>query len=274
MRAYEHTIEVSRRMDECVSIIHNGDEHIGSNAVDEKLQIDVVDRVAEDDNCYWVTTGDMCELILYGDPRFEHNAVPKWFTFSMMSDPAKYQVLRYNDIYGRIADKCLATVEGNHEFSMAKHFSRDIYRELNDTLGIPQERRLGTGGFLRLRFMSNGKCIWRPTFYLHHGVSGGRSKSAILLELEKLPKAYEADFYCVGHAHKRVAAQDERILMDSATGRITRRKVFYSATGSYMSGVTEDSRGHYPERRGMYPQGIGPNEFHLYPNRKIARLII
>lgn len=274
MRSYEHTINVSRKNHECISLIHNGDEHIGNVAVDEGLQRRVVERAKEDDKCYWFTTGDCCEFIMRGDPRFESGRMPDWFTFGMMADPARYQILHYNDIYKPVADKCLATIEGNHEYSISKHFERDVYREQNDVMGIPLERRLGTGGFLRLRFVSHGKTVWRPTLFLHHGTAGGKTKASILLQLETLPRSYEADIYCVGHAHKKVVAEDEHISMDRITNRVLRRKIYYSATGSYMAGITEELRGQYPERKLMYPQGLGPVEFQFYPNIKQVRVVL
>lgn len=274
MRTYEHTIEIGRSLDECVTVIHNGDEHIGSPESDEGLQERVVKRILDDDKCYWVTTGDNCEFIQRNDPRFEDGMVPSWFTFEMLPDPVRHQIARYGEIYSPIKEKCLANVIGNHEFAIMKHNIRDVYTDIGDALSLPEERRLGTHGFLRLRFISYGKVFWRVVIYMHHATTAGRTKSAIVNQLERLPQGFHADVYCVGHAHKKVAFDDEYAAMDPSTGRAVLRKRYYSATGSYVRGVSDRRNGTYAERALLYPQGLGPVELKFYPNRKEIRMII
>jgi len=275
MKAFQFTIEMtSRALTDAYTILHNGDEHIGAKNSDEKLQRYVVDRVKNDNQCWWITSGDPCEYIQRNDPRFESGNIPDWFTFGMMSDPVKYQIQRYTDIYSPIGDKCLASTLGNHDFSLMKYNSRDVYTELWDSMKLPKERRFGIDGFLRLRFVYAGKVFWKQTIYIHHGVAGGRNKSAIMNELERMPQLAEADVYCLGHAHKKIVSSDEYSAMDSVTNRIVRRRRYYSATGSYVSGVSQDDEiGSWAERMHFYPQALGPIEIKFYPNAKKVEML-
>lgn len=274
MRTYEHTIETDRAEGTYFSIVHSSDAHIGAGNIDETLAQKVVKRIKEDDHCYWIETGDCCELITRTDPRFEAGDAPPWFDITMLRDPVKHQVARYAQIFGPVADKCLAIVSGNHEDSIHKHHDRDVYEEICDSMGLPTERRFGSGGFLRLRFVSGEKVYWRVTLFLHHGTASGKSKASVINELDKLPKAYQADVYCVGHAHKKVAFTDGRAKMDDVTGRLVVDKVAYSAAGSYMLSITEHANGRYNERKLMYPQDRGPVEIRLYPNIKDIRVVL
>ena len=274
MRAYEYTVEVGRGQNDFVTFIHTSDAHVGAFNTDEELMENVVKRIRDDPNCYWWDTGDTCELITLSDPRFEAGQVPAWFNFEMLRDPVKAQTQRFADIFSPIKDKCLATVSGNHEHTIKKYHERDVYNEIWDKTGVTEAHRLGLAGFLRLRFTSGDKVIWRVTVFLHHGTAGGATKSAIVRQLEGLPKAYNADIYCMGHAHKKVAFSDKRVSMDDNTGRVVSSKVFYSAAGSYMIGVVDGEDGHYNERRALYPQDSGPVELRIYPNIKDIKVIL
>jgi hypothetical protein len=274
MRTYEYTIELGRAQSDYVSFVHTSDEHVGAFNTDESLMQRVVTRIKDDPQCYWWDTGDTCELITMSDPRFEAGQMPGWFTFDMLRDPVKAETDRFASIFRPVSSRCLASVSGNHEHSIQKYSERDVYNEVWEKVGLPQERRLGQAGFLRLRFVSGEKVLWRVTVFMHHGTAGGNTKSSIMRQLESLPKAYNADIYCMGHSHKKVASSDQRVSMDDTTGRVSINKVYYSAAGSYMLGAVTDADGHYSERRLLYPQDAGPVEIRIYPNAKDIKVIL
>jgi predicted phosphodiesterase len=275
MKAYEFTIEMdSRSLDDCYVFIHNSDAHTGNAHSDEKLQEEVVKRIVNDRKCWWWDTGDALECIQGNDPRFENGDVPEWFDFKMMSDPVKHQKQRHQEIWSPAIDKCLATVMGNHEFAIQKHSYRTVYNDLWEEMGLPEHRRFGINGILRLRFMFADRVFWRQDVYLFHGTANGKGKSGILNELERLPMSHQADVYCLGHAHKRVVSMDEYSVMDHSTNRVMRRNRHYSAAGAYLVGITDTENGQWSERRGFYPQGIGPVEIKFYPNRKEIRMVL
>lgn len=272
MKATEYTIEVGRSRDEVVSVVHMGDEHVGGN-IDEKLLLEVVERI-KGPHTYWFTTGDCIESITPDDRRFEVGNFPDWFTIKMVADPVKYEVEHYADIFSPIADKCMAALFGNHEFTVISKQDRDVYNDLWKSVGVPKERLLGPIGFLRLRFVSSGKVIWRPTIFMTHGNANGRKKGSVVNQLEGYPKAFGADVYACGHAHKKVAFKDTRVSMDPNTGRPISETVAYSATGSFLNSTSDSDHGQYNERKTLYPQAYGPVEMHFYPNRKEIKLVL
>jgi hypothetical protein len=274
MKAYELVINMSSRsLDDCYTFIHDADNHIGSKNADEDLQIKVVKRIKEDPQCWWFNTGDTCEFIQRNDPRFETGNVPSWFDFKMMSDPVRHQIRRFVDIHKPVSDRCVGSVFGNHEFALMKYNSRNVYSDLWDEMELPEERKLGINGFIRLKFMYLDKVYWKQDIYLHHGSASGRMKASAVTELEKLPMGVKADIYCIGHSHKKIAFSDEYSAMDSVTNRVVRRMRYYSSGGSYVKGISENEDGVWAERVGLYPQAVGPVEIKIYPNRKEVKLL-
>ncbi len=254
-------------------VIHDSDNHVGNDLADESLMASTVKRIADDPNCYWFSTGDRLELITVNDPRFEAGKVPPWFTFEMLADPAAAQIARYQELYGKIAPKCLATVQGNHEWDELKHANRDVYHDLDSRLGMPKDRSRGFSGFLRLRFVSTGdRVVWRPTLYLFHGSGSASTVSSVIARLKRVATTYTADVYCVGHYHIRAGAEDIRLSMDEVTGQVVRTNVRYLGAGSYMMHAANGDGG-YAERKGLLPHASGPNELHFYPNRKEIRVL-
>ena len=275
MKSYEFTINMdSRSQDDCYTFVHDSDNHVGSKNADESMQVRVVNRIKEDPKCWWFSTGDVCEFIQRNDPRFDTGNIPDWFEFKMMSDPVKHQMRRFKDIYNPIKDKCLGSVIGNHEFSLMKYNSRNVYEDIWELMDLPAERMLGINGFIRLKFMYLDKVYWKQTIYLHHGTARGKMKSSIVSELEKLPMSVDADMYCLGHAHKKIAFSDEYSAMDPVTNRVVRRMRHYSSGGSYAVGISENTDGGWSEQVALYPQAIGPVEIKVYPNRKEVKLLV
>ena len=269
-----HTVDIpvtSYQHDAVVSVVHLGDEHVGGD-IDEELLRQWITRIAEDPNCYWVTTGDALDAIFRNDPRFEANKFPAWFTVSMLGNPAKYQIQHYTELFSPIAHQCLGTVAGNHEFSTSKAYERDLYTELWDAVGVPVVRRLYVGGFIRLRFTIKDKVIWRPVVFAHHGTANGGTPAAITNQLRLLPKSYVADAYLVGHAHKRVGFKDVQLQLDAHTDTILRRTVAYSCTGGFLRNVS--TNGSYAERKLLNPQDIGPVVLHFYPWQRDISLVL
>jgi hypothetical protein len=268
VRSVEVTLEVERGHDFFISVIHNGDEHVGNPAADEDLMLRTVARVEGDPHAYWFQTGDACEYITRSDKRYEAGKVPDWFTWEMLADVASAQNRHYHDIYGPIAKKCLASVEGNHEFSISQHNDRDVYADLWNGMGLPAKQQLGYQGYLRLRLVASDRVVWRPTFFLFHSSKAGATGS-IVNYLHSLPAHHrDVDIFCIGHSHKRVATESIQSGMDRATGRIVEYPLAFSCTGSYIIGALDQQDGGYNERKGYAPEPRGPVEIRLYPERK------
>lgn len=266
MQAREVTIDLPSE-NTPVKLVVMGDLHIGNAATDELLISKVAARIRER-YAFWVDLGDRCDFINIDDKRFDPKALPNWCDVSKLGDLVSAQADRYIQLMSSVADKCLAAVVGNHEYSIYSHYRRDVYSEINRSMGLPSDAEFGFSGFLRLRLVSHGKVVWRPTLYLFHGSSGTGSTGAAATALEKRMAVAEADVYCVGHTHNRLASMRRRLAMDPNTGKVVTRQLAFVNTGAYMTNLAG-----YAEQRGLYPQEVGPLEVWFMPGTKEIKIV-
>jgi len=253
------------------SLVLLGDLHLGAVNVDE----DLVERVAQrlnGDNVGWVDLGDSIDAINMRDPRFDPRMLPEWIDLADLVDIPKAQTERYKHYFGKLGGNCLARLYGNHEATLQKHTERDIYASLNATMKLEKERALGYSGFIRLRFrqVSGGKVAntWTQTIYVSHGATGGKLAGAKALNLERLAIGWEADIYAVGHSHTKMVLQKMVAGLATRKNVIEERQKVFINVGAFMNGLTG-----YPERKGLYPQALGPIELLFFPSEKRITIV-
>lgn len=258
---------------EQVRIVLLGDLHLGNAAVDEVLVKSVADSLSAK-NTYWIDLGDAIDAINVADKRFDPRALPAWVSVADLADLTKVQIARYKLYFSPHKDNCLARLCGNHEDTLSRHSERDAYAALNATVNLPDERALGYSGFLRLRFRLNragrkhAADVWTLVFYLTHGHGGGKLAGAKALNLERLPLAYNADVYAMGHTHAKLVLNKMRYSISSRLNEVERSHLIMVNVGSFMS-----SQPGYAERAGYYPQGVGPVELWITPSEKKIMVI-
>jgi hypothetical protein len=268
MQAVEHRIEVSSRT-EIVRLVFHGDGHIGAGLTDEKLIRDVAASLGQE-NTYWFDLGDRCEFINPSDRRFDPTALASWIGLPDLADLAACQTTRYAEIFKPYIGTCLAGLKGNHELTLSRKYERDIYEEANNKLGLAQERRLGYSGFVRLRvYRQQTGDPWSLVVYVSHGFGGGWLAGAKALRAERMPMAFAADIYAVGHSHTKMGIRKRRIGIRPRSNRITEQHYALINVGAYMRGEL----GGYAEEKMYYPQELGPVEVWLYPQTQEMKVI-
>ncbi len=260
-------------------LVFSGDAHMGNRGSDEGLLRATVGNVLNDDHAYWIDLGDALDAINMHDKRFDPAQLPEWMNIYDLVDIAGAEIARYAEIVAPLGKRILAVCEGNHEETLGRVWERNIYRELAEAMGVPDERRLGSGGFIDLNITDRrGKAYqdgsrtgsrksWQIIIFCHHGNGGGRLMGAKALSLERLPFAFEADIYAVGHTHSKLAFTKHVITSRGA------REMAMINVGSYVAPYQGGSDG-YAERKLLYPQGLGPVEVWLYPEERSMKLVI
>ena len=248
-----------------------GDLHLGAANVDEGL----IERVAQrlnGDNVGWVDLGDSIDAINMHDPRFDPRMLPEWIDLADLIDIPKAQIARYKHYFGKLGGNCLARLYGNHEATLQSHTERDIYSELNSTMELQPGRALGYSGFIRLRFrdMYGDKVrnTWTQTVYISHGATGGKLAGAKALNLERLSLGWSADVYAVGHSHTKLVLQKRVVGLSSKKNTIENKQVIMVNVGAFIDGTMG-----YAERKGLYPQALGPVELMFFPSEKRITII-
>lgn len=268
MKAVEHRIDISSRA-EIVRLVFHGDGHIGSGLTDEGLLRKVAKSLGME-NTYWFDLGDSCEFINPSDRRFDPTLLAEWIEMEDLADLAACQTDRYAEIFKPRIDTCLARLAGNHERTLSKKYDRDVYTTLNAKLGIRPERCLGYSGFVRLRiYRQKTANPWSLVIYVSHGMGGGWLAGAKALRLERLPMAFLADAYAVGHSHTKMGVVKRRIGIGPRDNTIREQQYALISVGAYMRGEL----GGYAEEKQYYPQGLGPVELWLYPETREMKIL-
>lgn len=252
-----------------IRFVFVGDVHLGNANCDEVLLRDTVERIENDATAYWFDLGDRCDYINIHDPRFEADSLPEWIGIKDLGDLAKAQSQMYIGYFESIADKCLASVEGNHDFSIKKHSERNVYQQINDALEIPLVSQLGTSGIVRVQFEMYGRVEMALDVFLHHGAGGGRKVGGNALRLEELPLIANAQVYCLGHSHKKFSVLKERLTLNNKNDLVF-EPLYMLNTGAFIRGQT----GGYAERALLYPQGLGALELWVWPRKKKCKVVM
>jgi len=271
---------------QCYKFVFLGDVHAGSADTDEGLVREVARRLEEPDT-YWFDLGDRCEFINMRDRRFEVGGLADWITVGDMADLPAAQMEKYASWFGGVADKCIVGLCRNHEGTIRKWYERDVYRELNRKLGLYDEprgfevngtRTPGFGGFVRMKFtrtFDNGKrgTTWTLTVFVHHGAGGGQLAGAKALRLERLPMAFDADVFAVGHTHTKLAVIKRRVGMSGHKRlKLMDRPVVLINVGAFMRSYVQNGADGYVVQRMFYPQGLGPVELWVWPDKREVRV--
>ena len=228
-----------------------------------------MDRIANEDNCYWIGMGDYCDFINIRDPRFESEALASWVKMADLTDLARAQRDRFLDIVKPIAHRCLALAEGNHEQGIKKHYERDIYHEIvsgvKEAGGFGADRPLAVGiyGWLLLHFYRKktkaaGALV---KLNLHHGFVGGKLAGAKALNMQRWLWTHECDLALFGHSHN-TGAQVETIEYVNRAGKVSQRRAIGAYCGTFLEMAA------YAERKGFFPAPTGHIEVIIRPGAK------
>jgi len=266
MRSIVKTIECDSRSD-VFTVVLLGDVHLGARACDEALFQQTVQGIRDAPNTFWIGMGDMAEAIHRHDPRHREETMATWLWGK--GPIIKYQRDRLIDLLKPIGPKCLCYLIGNHEDWIDKDTSSDCYLDVIEAIRATPETdlRMNLAGFLTLRFRRMNEAKKGGTqgfvFYLHHGWVQGDGRSAVTINLERLPEGYVADIYAIGHTHKPLSFPTTTTAVDR-NGKVIAWKHYHVNTGGFLKNALPDATT-YTEAKGKRPVPLGAAEIELTP---------
>lgn len=273
MKVLTHKFNVGSRKD-TISIVPIGDVYDGAAACDlERLQ-SVINRIKEDDTCYWVGMGDYCDFINKPDPRFDVSTLAPWVGMKQLSDLAKAQRDHFLDLVKPIESRCIGLVCGNHEASIHRFYERDIYSEIVSEVkkmgGMPAEKQLALDyyGWILLKFergADDGKAHNRSIIKTnwHHGFVGGKLAGAKALEMQRWLWSHDVDVVCFGHSHN-TSVMVETVEAINTAGKLETRRKYGVFSGSFLRSNIENVST-YSERKGYLPMPTSGVEIVIRP---------
>lgn len=224
-----------------IRIVPLGDVHRGSAQFNEKMFLETVKFIEQNDDVYTLLMGDLIDNALKTSKSDVYAAVEK------PQDSMQWVI----DHLRPIASKILACTSGNHEDRTNREAGMDLTWWLADCLGI-KERYSNDSFILFVSFgNSYGRHEYKRTFsiYAYHGAGAGVTIQGAAKKLSDMGTVVvNADVYVMGHTHKPVMFPDARIVVNHAS------KTYKMVEPLYVNGTAFlNFEGGYGEKKGFRP---------------------
>lgn len=265
------TKEIKIGTDEPVTLIPISDIHLGNIGCDTKKLKGTVKWIKNND-AYVILLGDMIDAITQKDPRYENGSIHKDFADKLDNLPHE-QTMAVADILFPIEDRIIATLAGNHEFAVKKHFSYDSALVLSQELGVPL---LPDPSIVRLRLRRTKTSTFNYDIWCSHGVGlgGGKMVGSKVNNIMKVAAGFHADCYMAGHTHSLFTTSDMYMYANQRCKIESTKRTFIN-TGSFQK--TYDLPGGvdtWASRSGFMPARTGTARLDLYlmPEKNTYRI--
>lgn len=166
-------------------------------------------------------------------------------------------------------NRLIGLLGGNHYFDFGNGDTTDHI--LAAQLGT---KFLGVCSFIRvsLRFKNKPKTNCCFDIFAHHGKGGGGLPGSTFNTLEKMSTTAVADFYLMGHDHKKGCIPSTPRLVLNCSGakaelHVRERTPWLGRTGSFLKAY-ENGRVSYNVDAARSPASLGWIEFEITPTRR------
>jgi len=244
-----------------------GDIHVGAAATRLDYFKRLVDTIASDEYAFVNGIGDWVDAVTHNDKKRFNPAEVDSENFSIkdLADLPRKQADLLLKILEPIKDKMLYLVAGNHETSVAKYNTFDVYNYYAEVLGVPKERRLGTNGIVRVVLPVTKTTRVSRSMCLLHGIGGGGFREGYAKNhITDIFRKYNTDVNIMGHIHKSEAFATNEIGIDRV-GRLQYRRRWFGSTGSYMQSIQEGKANYFEVSKGQVGE-IGSLVYNIKPN--------
>ena len=211
------------------------DIHIGNRFFDEKLFLETVKMIEENDNIYWIFGGDGLE-------NNTKNSVRSVYEQTM---PPSEQKKYLENKTQKIAHKCLGAIEGNHEAISSRDVDISLISDIaKNTWKCPYNMNS------ILLYLKVGVNYY--TICMRHGSGGGSTSGAKLNSAIKTQNIVSnAQIYFTGHTHLKGVVEEPIYIFYEQKETIRKINRYFISAGSYLD------YGGYAENKAMSPTSLG-----------------
>jgi hypothetical protein len=233
-----------------VQLVILSDLHYGNPYCSEKHFLRTVGFIAENEKCYCLLNGDLCEAAI-------RTSVGDIYKQVGSPDDQKKQIVKW---LLPIKDKILGMTTGNHEQRIYRESGTDISDYIAEKLGIPYRQE---GMLFKLSFgTGNNRTENKPYVfwvYITHGYGGARTKAAKAVKAERLSYWQLADVFAMSHDHEVNVAPSVRFVADPRgsedmegfiSGVVREKRIMLIKTNAYVK------FGGYAEMGGFGPTDL------------------
>ena len=253
--------ELDIKTDREVTIIPLSDLHVGNIGCDTKKIKETISWI-KDRGAYTILLGDMIDAITQKDPRHENDSIHPDF-MDKLDNLAHEQTMAVYKLLEPISDRIIATMQGNHELAVKKHFSYDSGSVLAQMLNVP---KVPDPSFVRLRLRRTKTAVLTYDIWCSHGVGlgGGRMKGGKVNNMLKISNGFKADAYMCGHTHDLFTVNDT-YAFPNQIGKVEQRKRVFINTGSFQkTHDLPDDVDTWASRSGFMPARTGVARLDVY----------
>ena len=267
MNVIEHEMNISAS--EPAVIIPISDTHIGHAGTEVSQIKKLVNWIKKQPNARVVLLGDIIDAISLKDPRFEMDSIHPDFQGEV--DNLHWAEIRATvKLFKPIKNQLIASLSGNHEGSIKKHYSIDAHEIINELLGIPH---LTDPGFVRLKLKRSKTSAFKFDMWCTHGlkIGGGRKLGSKVNNLTDTAADFDADLYMGGHSHTLFEVADEYIGLNKV-GYMVARRQHYVNTGTFQQTYKlNDDREGWAQQKAFKPARTGTARINILLNHDAER---
>lgn len=229
------------------------DLHIGDKQADLQLIKDRVEYIKNTPNAYFILNGDIINM----DCKTSVSDIESR-TMNIME-----QVYTARELFAPISDKCLCSIEGNHERRSYKQTGISASHILANLIGCENWASGSAVLFVRFGHLGTGNPTGHPerkreyVLYATHGNGGGAKVGGKANKMLQMSEVVEGvDVFIHSHTHTSLVIKDAVVRADKASHSI------YTADRLYVNNGATLDYGGYGE------------EFGFRPNSKTSPVVI
>ncbi len=260
-----------------ITIWNLSDLHLMSRyCAEDKIKEDV-ERIRSDPTSFWLSGGDIVDMIDYDDKRFDADSVDPRVEIKDLGNIAEIAHKTAYDILSPIKHKCLGMCMGNHELKhMIRNKNKSWHSWLCAEMGAPD---LGYCGMFHLIFQrtrtnhlqivdrhhKNKGGVSSFTIFIHHGSGFATSPGGKLNKLIQFMNNFDADIYFLGHVHDQLGRRQVIMGIDGVGTNLIYKTKLGVISGSYLKTYTKGGMPSYGEQRGYAPTNLGASFVKIKP---------
>ena len=267
-----HRVEVQAKIGEPIKLIPFGDVHRDSDMHAHTHWQEFLKYAKAQKNALFLGMGDYTDGVSTSERIVLGNAGLHDTTKTTLKDVYKGVSKTLVNELSFMRGRCIGMLGGNHYFDFGDGDTTDHI--LAAALGT---KFLGVCSFIRLSFDFEGlgSRTMSLDIFAHHGKGGGTLPGSTFNTLEKMATTAVADFYLMGHDHKKGCIPSTPRLMLNCSGpkrelNVREKVPWLGRTGSFLKAY-ENGRVSYNVDAGRSPSTLGWIEFEITPRRRIIR---
>jgi len=263
-----HRVEVEVEINKPFKLIPFGDIHRDSDLHADEHWRQFLAYAKKQKNALFLGMGDYTDGVSTSERIVLANEGLHDTTRNTLKDVYKGVSKTLVNELGFMRGRMIGMLGGNHYFDFGNGDTTDhvLAAALNTKF-------LGVCSFIRLSFRFNNRGNRRQSLdiFAHHGKGAGSLPGSTFNTLEKMATTAMADFYLMGHDHKKgcIPSTPRLVLNSKGAGAelIVRERVpWLGRTGSFLKSY-ENGKVSYNVDAGRSPSTLGWIEFEITPRR-------